>query len=118
MTTEFGKRILKKTLEKGITLKDIATGIGMSDAEISYIVRGKRKSQDVQKRIEEYVDNLADNCKISEYEKEIRFKLIDADIPVSQLAKQLGISRAAAYYAITNKRGYDKIRERIEEMLA
>lgn len=118
MTTEFGKKILKKIIEKGITLKDIANGIGMSDAEISYIVRGKRKSSDVQKKIEEYVDGLSDNCTISDYEKEIRFKLIDADMPVSQLAKQIGISRAAAYYAITNKRGYDKIRERIEEMLA
>lgn len=118
MTTEFGKRILKKTIEKGITLKDIANGIGMSDAEISYIVRGKRKSQDVQKKIEEYVDGLADNCKVDEFEKEIRFKLIDADMSVSQLAKQLEVSRAAAYYAITNKRGYDKIRERIEETLA
>lgn len=118
MITEYGKKISKLAIEKGVTLKELAEAAGVSASEVSYMVKGKRKSPNTQEKLMRTIENMSDNCTICDYEKTIRFKLIDADMSVSQLAKQLGISRAAAYYAITNKRGYDKIRERIEEMLA
>ena len=50
---------------------------------------------------------------MSDFEKEMRYHLIDNGIKLSSLAKQMGISRAAAYYAIGGTSGYDKIREKM-----
>lgn len=116
-TTEFGKEVLKALIEKNITMKDISDALGVSQTEISYIVNGKRKSKEMCDRVREYIDSLDDNCGIDEFEKNIRLKLIDADMKVSDVAKELNVSRAATYAALTGQSGYDKIRERMLALL-
>ena len=43
MATEFGKHVLKACIDKNKTLKEIAEAIGVSAAEVSFIIKGKRK---------------------------------------------------------------------------
>ena len=113
MTTEFGKYVLKACIDKNTTAKEIAEAIGVSAMEISFIIRGKRQSSFIEAEIKRYLESLPDACKMSDFERKIRYKLIDKDIKLSQLAKTMGISRAAIYYAVAGKAGYDKIRKKI-----
>lgn len=113
MTTEFGKQVLKYCIDKNKTLKEIAEAIGVSQAEVSFIVKGRRHSAEIEEKIKGYLESLTDNCKMSDFEREVRYKLIDKDVKLSQLAKMLGISRAAIYYAVGGTVGYDNIRQRM-----
>ena len=113
MTTDFGKWVLKTCIDKNTTAKEIAEAIGVSAMEISFIIRGKRQSGFIEAEIKRYLESLPDACKMSDFEKEVRYKLIDKDMKLSQLAKIMGISRAAIYYAVAGKAGYDKIRKKI-----
>ena len=113
MTTDFGKWVLKACIDKNTTAKEIAEAIGVSAMEISFIIRGKRQSGFIEAEIKRYLESLPDACKMSDFEKDMRCKLIDKDIKLSQLAKIMGISRAAIYYAVAGKAGYDKIREKM-----
>ena len=113
MTTDFGKSVLKLCIDKNTTAKEIAEAIDVSAMEISFIIRGKRQSGFIEAEIKRYLESLQDDCKMSDFEKEVRYKLIDKDMKLSQLAKIMGISRAAIYYAVAGKAGYDKIRKKI-----
>lgn len=116
--TEFGKNISKIMLLKGVTSADLADALNVSTAEISFILSGKRSSEDIQNRIEEYLASREDDAKFDDFELSVRFALIDRDMKVSDLAKELEVSRAAAYYAIGSKRkGFEKLREKITEYL-
>lgn len=113
MTTDFGKSVLKLCIDKNTTAKEIAEAIGVSAMEISFIIRGKRQSGFIEAEIKRYLESLPDACKMSDFERNIRYKLIDKDMKLSQLAKTMCISRAAIYYAVSGKSGYDKIRKKI-----
>ena len=113
MTTDFGKSVLKLCIDKNTTAKEIAEAIGVSAMEISFIIRGKRQSVFIEAEIKRYLESLPDACKMSDFERNIRYKLIDKDMKLSQLAKIMGISRAAIYYAVGGKAGYDNIRKKI-----
>ena len=113
MTTDFGKYVLKTCIDKNTTAKEIAEAVGVSAMEISFIIRGKRQSTFIEAKIKRYLESLPDACKMSDFEKNVRYKLIDKDIKLSQLAKIMGISRAAIYYAVSGKSGYDNIRKKI-----
>ena len=116
--TIFGKDISKMMLLKGVTSADLADSLHVSTAEISFILSGKRSSDEIQKRIEEYLASREDDAKFDDFEMSVRFALIDRDMKVSDLAKELNVSRAAAYYAIGSKRkGFEKLRARISEYL-
>ena len=113
MTTDFGKQVLKLCIDKNTTAKEIAEAIGVSAMEISFIIRGKRQSSFIEAEIKRYLESLPDACKMSEFERDMRYKLIEKDVKLSQLAKTMGISRAAIYYAINGTSGYDNIRKRM-----
>ena len=113
MTTDFGKWVLKACIDKNTNAKEIAEAIGVSAMEISFIIRGKRQSSFIEAEIKRYLESLPDACKMSDFEKDVRCKLIENDVKLSQLAKIMGISRAAIYYAVTGKAGYDNIRKKI-----
>ena len=117
MTTDFGKWVLKACIDKNTTAKEIAEAIGVSAMEISFIIRGKRQSVFIESEIKRYLESLPDACKMSDFEREVRYKLIENDIKLSELAKILGISRAAIYYAVSGKAGYDNIRMRINSYI-
>lgn len=112
-TTEFGKSVLKACIDKNKTLKQIAEAIGVSNSEVGYLVKGKRHSVEIEGNIIKYLESLPDDCKMSDFERDVRYKLIENDIKLSELAKILGISRAAAYYAIGGTSGYDNIRKKM-----
>lgn len=112
-TTDFGKLVLKACVDKNKTLKEIAEAIGVSNSEVGYLVKGKRHSVYIEGNIMKYLESLPDDCKMSDFEREMRYKLIDNDIKLSELAKILGISRAAIYYAIGGTSGYDNIRQKM-----
>ena len=117
MTTDFGKWVLKTCIDKNTTAKEIAEAIGVSAMEISFIIRGKRQSSFIEAEIKRYLESLPDACKMSDFEKEVRYKLIEKDMKLSQLAKTMGISRAAIYYAVSGKAGYDNIRKKMLHIL-
>lgn len=113
MTTDFGKWVLKTCIDKNTTAKEIAEAIGVSAMEISFIIRGKRQSGVIEAKIKRHLESLPDVCKMSDFERDVRYKLIDKDVKLSQLAKTMGISRAAIYYAVAGKAGYDNIRKKM-----
>ena len=110
------KDIMRQMIAKDVSMQDVAKALNVSRAAVCNTLHEKRKCNDMIEKIKDYVESVDTKSSKSDFEISVRLKLIDKDMSVSDLAKELNVSRQYIYKALSDD-NYVTARKRINEIL-
>jgi len=123
-TSQWGKSVKKAVIDHNMTLKQLAGEIGYSSATVSQLVNG-RYSNSSYKKIAERINEVLGTEGLPErtetpsngWCQSVKIELVKQSMTVSELAKQLNVSRDRLSLVINGKMMNEEIVNGVNNLL-